>query len=74
MNASGVAKKVDIRCEPASMITEERNSSQSIYHTGTRQHIAQFPQMVGRFVIPTDDDSQDRCGGLARIIPLEEKS
>jgi len=27
--------------------------------------------MVGRFVIPTDDHGQDRCGGLARIILVE---
>jgi hypothetical protein len=30
--------------------------------------------MVGRFVIPTDDHGQDRCGGLARIIPLNERA
>jgi hypothetical protein len=32
----------------------------------------QFPEMVGRFVIPTDYDSQDRRGGLAGIVPLRE--
>ena len=73
MNASSVTKEVDIRGQPASMITVERNSSQSTAkRTGTRRPIIQFPQMVGRFVVPTDDHCQDRRGGLARIIPCEE--
>jgi hypothetical protein len=73
LNASSVTKKVDIRGEPASMITVERNSSQSTAErTGTRRSIIQFPQMVGRFVVPTDYDGQDRGGGLARMIPLKK--
>lgn len=73
LNASSVTKKVDIRGEPTSMITVERNSSQSTAEpTGTRRPIIQFPQMVGRFVVPTDYDCQDRGGGLARIIPLKK--
>jgi hypothetical protein len=74
LNASSVTKEVDIRGEPASMITVERNSSQSTAErTGTRQPIIQFPQMVGRFVVPTDDHGQERRGGLASIIPLKKK-
>ena len=73
LNASGVTKEEDIRGEPASMITVERSSSQSTAErTGTRRPIIQFPQMVGRFVVPTDDHGQDRGGGLARIIPLKK--
>jgi len=69
LNASSVTKEVDIRGEPASMITVERNSSQSTAEsTGTRRPIIQFPQMVGCFVVTTDDHGQDRCGGLAHII------
>jgi len=72
LNASGVTKKVDIRGQPASMITAERNSGQSTAErTGTRRPIVQFPQMVGRLVVPTDDHGQDRRGGLARIILVE---
>ena len=73
LNASSVTKEVDIRGQPASMITMARNSSQSTAkRTGTRRPIIQFPQMVGRFVVPTDDHCQDRGGGLARIIPLKK--
>jgi hypothetical protein len=55
------------------MITAERNSGQSTAErTGTRRPIVQFPQMVGRLVVPTDDHGQDRRGGLARIIPLKQ--
>lgn len=53
----------------ASLHDNWRKNFKSIYRTGTRRHIAQFPQMVGRFVIPTDDHCQDGCGGLALIIP-----
>ncbi len=52
----------------------ERNSGQyTALHTGTRRPIIQFPQMVGRFVIPTDDHGQERRGGLAGVIPFEKK-
>jgi hypothetical protein len=54
--------------------------STSAERTRTRQPIIQFPQMVGRFVVPTDYQRQDRRGGLARIIsekvnscPLRDK-
>jgi hypothetical protein len=42
--------------------------------TGTRWPIVQFPQMVGRFMVPTDDQRQDWRGGLAGIIPEEVNS
>lgn len=75
MNASSVTEKVDIWGQPTSMITvERRNTSQSTAErTGTRRPIVQFPQMVGCFVVPTDDHGQDRRSGLARIISFEEK-
>jgi hypothetical protein len=74
LNASSVTKEVDIRGQPASMITVERNlKSISAERTGTRRPIIQFPQMVGRFVVPTDYHGQDRRGGLASIIPLKKE-
>jgi hypothetical protein len=73
LNASGVTKEVDIRGQPASMITVERNPSQyTAERTGRRRPIIQFPQMVGCFVVPTDNHGQDRRGGLARIIPSKK--
>jgi hypothetical protein len=76
LDASGVTKKVDIWSEPTSMITfGNLKSIAGVSNTVTAaRQILQFPQMVGRFVIPTDDYGQYRCHCLARIIPWRMKA
>jgi hypothetical protein len=57
LDATGVAKKVDIWSEPTSMIAYGNlKLITGVSHTARRRRqILQFPQMVGRFVVPTDD-------------------